>query len=77
MSERVWLRDLGIRGVSADYEDGYNHGAAVAFGLMGMAEAIRERLSEEAWGRVEVESKPMPFPREFDWDFADEDERRL
>jgi hypothetical protein len=28
----------------------YSFGVAVAFGLMGMAEAIRERLFEEAWG---------------------------
>lgn len=41
MGDRVWLRDLGLRGFSSDYEDGFNAGAAVAFGLIGMAEAIR------------------------------------
>lgn len=37
-------------GYAFGWKDGASAGAAVAFGLMGMAEAIRERLFEEAWG---------------------------
>lgn len=29
-----------LKEASADYEDGYNHGAAAAFGIIGMFEAI-------------------------------------
>lgn len=32
-----------------EFTDGYQTGAAVAFGLMGMAEAIRERLDIDDW----------------------------
>lgn len=40
LCDEPWLFLPG-QGLSYDFEEGYNRGAAVAFGLMGMAEAIR------------------------------------